>query len=554
MAFAAAAMMGMELMEVIGGGAAVAEAAADVAAAAEGLTMLAMEEATPLMETAVGRTATGEAVREFAAYSSAARAGSIARAMGASGLIAAGVSGAAAARSVEKAAKSLLGLGKRKRDGTGGTASLLPAHPTRPALPVMPRKKTKNSKKRVKRTISKRTQKKSLKRKDSKKSKSRKKGPSRTRVAAYQTHGLIQRDHVSYFGFQNHGGRDELFRSVADGILRTLFRKFRIQIRNPDEQPSITQSNYAVDKFKLVFRRRRFDTGNDPSDTNERTVDIRSGTLKYGELVQSLALDLRSEANDGRYPVEMKAFNTGTAQASTEIMRDLKFGDAIISLAVNTVIKLRNITPNDGNGTDRFALDTNPLEGVLYKFTGDAPVPHDSLYESLPTVLDAFMDGDTLRGIAFGPQRNATGEGHGGAPDAAEGIMGEDKLLSHPPKNGRSIWSNCRSSSKVALAPGAAVVHKMKFSYTGKLTKFLQMFSNESHSPLAIGTCHWLGLEQKFRQKLKAASGQHTQSEHDHVVVEYDIDRTSSAGCSFAAAAKSPRRVITDVINSAPIT
>lgn len=554
MAFVAAAAMGMELMEVIGGGAAVAEAAADVAAAAEAI---AMEEAIPLMETAVGRTVSGTATRSFAAYSSAARAGSIARALGASGLISTAVTGAVAARSFKKAEEKvskLLGLGKRKRDGTSGTASLLPAHPTRPALPVMPRKKAKNSKKRAKTRISKRTQKKSAKRKDSKKTKPKKKGPSRTRVNVYQTHGLIQRDHVSYFGFQNHGGRKELFMAVADGVLRTLFRKFRIQIRNPDEPVFPTAGTNGVDLIRIQCRKKRFDTGEDPASVTEITIDLTPSVFTtYQGIVESFANDLRSAANSGQYPRAMFAYNSsGVNNANGEVMRDLMFGDAIVSVAVNTAIKLRNITPNDGNGTDRFALDTNPLEGVLYKFTGDAPVPVDSFYESNPTLVARFMDGDVKRGLQFGPQRASAGD-HTGDPDAASGIMGDDKVLSHPPKNGRTIWTNCRSSTRVAMAPGASVVHKMKYTYTGKLTKFMQSFSNEQDRP-GNGVCHWLGLEQKFRQKLKAASGQHTASEHDHVVVEYDIDRTVSAGCSFAAAAKGPRAVLTDVLNSAPTT
>lgn len=548
MAFAAAGMLGMELMEVLGGAAAVTEAVADVAAAAE---VVAMEEGIPLMQTAVGRTVTGEAVQAFGAFSSAARAGSIARAVGASGLVAAGVQGAVAARSFDKAVNKmsdLFKLGKRKRGGTGGSTSLLPARPTRPALPGMPGKKVRKAKP-AKRRVVKRKQTKASKRVASKKTKPKKKGPSRTKLTAYENHGLIQRDHVSYFGFQNTGGRDELLRGACESVLKALLRKFRIQIRSPDETLQIAASVPAVDKVLINFRRRIFTDGTDGGEVDS-VFDLNAAT--YNTLVDSLETAFRARSAAGYFPFRMRAYNHVSTADSNEVMRDFKFGDAKLSLAVTRAIKLRNITPNDGNGTDRFALDTNPLQGVMYKFASDTPVVREGLYEGTGIAQWAkFHDKDALRGIAWGPQRADAGD-HNGAPDAASDIMGANKVLSSPPKNGKMIWANCVSSTRFELGAGVGVVHKQKYTYSGTLANFLFKYYGDQYKPPKIGVCHWFGLEQKYKQKTKAASGQHASVEHDHVVIEYDVDTVMSGGAAFVAAAKAPRTVLTDIINSAP--
>lgn len=552
MAFAAAGMLGMELMEVLGGAAAVTEAVADVAAAAE---IVAMEEAIPLMETAVGRTVTGEAVQSFAAYSGAARAGSIARAVGASGLVAAGVQGAMAARSFSKAQKKmtdLLGLGKRKRDGTGGTSSLSPAHPTRPALPLMPKRIQKAAKRAGKKT-KKAKQKKSSKRKDSKRTKPRKKGPSRSRLVSYETHGLIQRDGVSYFGFQSTGGRDELMRGAAEALVKTLLRKFRIQIRSPDETLQITQAVPAVDKFKIFYRRRLFETGTNGGGT-DALFDLNAVT--YALLCDNVAASLRTQAEAGYFPYRMEAYNNGGSHTTNEVMRDMKFGEAKLSLAVRTRIKLRNITPNDGAGTDRFALDTNPLQGQLYKFSGDVPVVREGLYESDPVSFAKFHDRTAVRGVQFGPQRHDAA-GHNGPPDTAAAIMGDNKVLSVPPRNGKMIWTNCVSSTPIGVSPGASVEHVMKYAYNGTLANFLRKFHEDQYTPPKLGVCHWVGLEQKFKQKdgAKGANtgGAYNSTNHDHVVIEYDVDQVASGGLAFAAAAKAPRTVRSLSYSSAPL-
>ena len=546
MAFVAAGALAMEAMELIGGGVAAVEAAADTAAAVE---MVAMEEAVPLMEAAEGMTTTGRAARVAEAYAEGMRPAKIARMLGASTVTAAGIAGGMSARGIDRSLRKVRSyLERRKRPAPAGKLPLFHAHATRQAMARKIQRKTK----RAKKAVVKRKQTKASKRKNSKKT-VKKKGLSKSRLAVYETHGCFKRNDVSYFGFQNTGGSTELMRAAAETVLKTMFRKFRIQVSNPDETLNLASAVPAVSQIKIFFRRRDYHDGIDDAAIFSQDFNLATPTFKA--LVESVASTFQTRAESGYFPHEVRAFNSTGVTDGNEVMRDIRFGEFKLALSVTRKIKMRNITPNDGHGTDRFALDTNPLQGVMYKFAGDVPRVREILYESssaLRSELDSFHDSKLHRGIGLGPQRtapNQAGHDHQGVPHDPAVIMGGGKILSSPPKSGKTIWSNCVSSTRIAMAPGLAVMHRMKYTYNGTLLNFLRKYSGVQYKLPTIGTCHWFGLEQKFKQNLRAASGA-TTGYHDDVTVEYDIDTVVSGGGSMATASRPPRTVHTDVYNS----
>jgi hypothetical protein len=496
-------------------------------------TGVATEEIVPLMQAAEGRTVGGAAVRAFNSYATGSRA--ITRAMTA-GLGLVGGIGASGALS----AVSNRGLGKRKRVDPPAVPPLLPAHPARPSMPG--RKTPSKRSKAVTKGKRKPSKGKAKKRKSTKKAvKKKRNGPSKSLLAAYETHGIIQRDGVSYFGFQNTGGRDELFRSAMESVLKSLLRKFRIQIRSPDETLNIAQSVPSVDKFSIYSRKRNYSSGADDGLVGD-DFDLNAAT--YTTLVADMVTKIKARVEAGHFPYFLRYYNNASIADSSEVGRDSKFGDCKLSLGVSMKIKLRNITPNDGNGTDRFALDTNPLQGYVYKFAGDTPVVREGLYSSSVSEYAKFHDRECTSCIAFGPQRNANAD-HDGTSVTAAAIMGANKILSVPPRNGKKIWTNCVSSSAVSFGPGQTVEHRMKFGFNGTLINFLMKYYEGTYAAPKLGVCHWLGLEQKFKQKTKAAEGLQGTSDHEHVLIEYDMDVRHSGGASFAAAAQAPRTVIT---------
>ena len=554
----------MELGEAAIAAVEMADLAEAAVAMEEGLPLLAAPaRATTVSESlvAAGRAAAMRGrVAARAARMAAGGLGGEAASLAARGVLQATAAGAA----VGAVQKGLSAFGfKSKKRGRDGDPPLLPA-PTRkptpgvPGQPPMPpRKPGKRPGRVAKRTTKRRIaksgptgkRKRTTNKKKVKKVK-KKSGVKKNVSVKYETHGLFQRDHVSYFGFQSTGGLDQLFEIACEGVMRSLLRKFRIQVRSPDDNLPIGASVPSVKQFIIKSRKRDYSDGTDDGEVSD-TIDL--GAATYKTVVASLATAMRTRAEAGYFPVKMLAYNnTGTASAN-EVLRDLKFGQTKLSLATVMHIKLRNITPNDGDGTDRFALDTNPLQGRMYKFAGDVPRVRESVYEPHAATLAKFHDRQATNGVQLGPQRSGALTHHSGAPDAAADVMGANLILSSPPANGKNIWSNCVSSTAIALAPGVSTVHKMKFSFNGTLVKFMQKYHVNNFTLPAIGTCHWMGLEQTYKQKKKAASGSETSDGHDHVCVEYDLDTRMSAGASFASAERSPREVVSTVYSSAPV-
>lgn len=561
----------MAFLPLLEGGIALAEMAMGAAEAAElAEAAVAMEEGLPLLATGARATTVSEML-VGAGRAAATRGRLAARAAGrlapegyarltAKGVLQATAVGAA----VGAAQKGLEAFGykskKRRREPDNSLSPAQRRKPSPPERPGMPPKKPgkrpgRASKKASKKTtkVRMKTKAKSSKKTAKKDKKIKKKSAVKKNVSVkYETHGLIQRDDVSYFGFQSTGGLDELFEISCESVLRALLRRFKIQIRSPDENLNVGASVPTVDRFRIYSRRRDYSDGTDDGEVYDDL--IMSGTA-YKTVVANFASAMRTRAESGYFPYYMIAYNSnGTASGANEVMRDTKFGQAKVTLGVSMKVKLRNITPNDGDGTDRFALDTNPLQGRLYKFAGDVPRVREAVYETDPASFDAFHDRQCTSGIVFGPQRNASGD-HTGAPDAAANIMGAGKIMSSPPANGKIIWSNCVSTSAVEFGAGAKKTHMLKFTFNGTFVKFLQKYYTNQFTLPNIGTCHLLGLEQVYKQKKKAASGQHTSDGHDHVVIEYDVDAKLSGGCAFAAAERAPNEVVTVAAhNSAPVT
>jgi len=553
----------MELGEAAIAAVEMADLAEAAVAMEEGLPLLAAPaRATTMSESlvAAGRAAaTRGRVAARAARMAAGGLGGEAASLAARGVLQATAAGAA----VGAVQKGLSAFGfKSKKRGRDGDPPLLPAPKRKPTPgvpgqpPMPPRKPGKRPGRVAKRTTKRRIaksgptgkRKRTTNKKKVKKVK-KKSGVKKNVSVRYETHGLIQRDNVSYFGFQSTGGLDEMFEIACEGVMRALLRKFKIQVRSPDETLSIGQSVPSVDKFIITSKRRDYADGSDDGDVSD-TVDLNAAT--YKTVVAGFASAMRTRAEQGYFPRFMTAYNSSGTAGSNEVMRDAKFGQTKVTLGAAVMIKMRNITPNDGDGTDRFALDTNPLQGRLYKFAGDVPRVREGVYDVQPATWSKFHDRQALTGVCFGPQR-ASGGDHSGIPDAAADIMGEDKIMSSPVANGKTVWSNCVSSSAIELAPGASKMHKLKFTFNGTFVKFLQKYNTNQFTLPNVGTCHWLGLEQMYKQKKKAASGLHAADGHDHVVVEYDLDTRLSAGASFAAAERAPREVHTNnAYNSAP--
>lgn len=416
---------------------------------------------------------------------------------------------------------------KRKRKPDGVISRRAPTRPPGTERPGKMAKKVKTGKsKRSSRVKTAKRTAKPLKRpKSAKKMKSKKKKSSSYAVTIKQeVHGKFRRKNVSYFGFQATAGLNELFKIAADAIIRAHLRIFHVTVRRTDEVVPVVSAVPAIQTLRLDYRRTKYDDGTDGGYSSGSGMNFSSGT--YESHVQAFADELEAKVRGGYYPYALVAFNSSGA----EVYKKRQVGDAKLMLSVKRTIKLRNVTKNDDNGDTMTSLDTNPIQGRLYKFRHDTPRVNPVIYESDQANFAKFHDRYCTAGVIFGPQR-AAADDHDGVPVTPSFCL-EDRVLSSPPPGGR-VWDNMSSSKKVGLAPGQAAAHKMQFKYSGTVRQFLDKFAASAYQPPSIGYCHMFGFEQKFKTDA-----------NDEINVEYDCDDVLKGGVQLKREDLTPPTVI----------
>lgn len=370
-----------------------------------------------------------------------------------------------------------------------------------------------------------------VKRKSSKK-KPKKKSASYTATMKQEVHGVMKRKGVSYFGFQASGGMQELFRIASDAILRAILKKAGIQVRRTDV-PVITISSVPqMKKFRVYYQRTRYDTGGHEA-ASAGTIRTFDGTNSFDHFVDLLKTELEDKVRLGYYPYYYETLNS----SGNVVQFSYKLGDCKLNLSVKRHIKLRNITKSDANSAATDTLDTNPIQGRLYKFRHDVPRVNATLYNTDQEAWAKFHDRECTAGVIFGPQRNTTADHDGTISTETTSnwfaLMKTDSVLSSPPPGGR-VWDNLSSTKKIGLAPAQAAVHKMAFKFSGTLRQFLAKFAVSEYQAPSIGYCHMFGFEQKFKTDA-----------NDIINVEYDCDDTLKAGATFVREDSTPPTVRT---------
>lgn len=424
--------------------------------------------------------------------------------------------------------------------------ALSPAHKSRTRTPRsgMPRRPTKPGPRRAKKAKKVPVTKRRTSTKKKAKSKRKTKTLTKNVVHKQQPHGQGTRDDVLYMGFQHHGGRDELMEVVVDSVFRKyLQQKFAISIDNPDVSINVAASTPMMSKLRLAYSDLNYDTGAPGSITAGTMLDLT--TVKYQQMVGLAVTEIKTQAAAGKFPEGISFYNN----ADQIVYFDRRVGDCMVDVTCGGKIKIRNITPNDSAATDgatagdRFALDTNPLQGKLYTFNGDIPIVKNTLREpqsdsaagtqaQIRAAFAKFMDTTRAMGICGTTLDSST-----------DPPLKTKQILSTPPV-GSKIWSNCKSTKSVVLAPGSAAGHSIRFGYKGSLNRFLRnVVGNGVNDYTKIGNCTWIGLEQMYSSRGGIGGG------HDKIRIEYDCHYTLRCGTRLKPAERSPATVDEGTIN-----
>lgn len=405
-------------------------------------------------------------------------------------------------------------------------SSLSPAQKKRrtqaePLMPRRPSKKAPKARRATKRRVAKRGP--TGKRKVTRKVTKRKTSTIRKNVKhKVQPHGAGERNDVMYMGFQHHGGRDNLIQVVVDSMLRKYLDKVKINIDNPDVVLPVAASVPSASRMQLIYQATDYTTGVLAGGILGTNVDLTLVT--YKALVDLVMTEIRSQYNtDRRVPVQMNVYNS----SNDIVYKDRRLSDAIVNPVVTMKLNMRNITPNDTQGdNDRFALDTNPIQGKMYTFNGDIPMVKNTLLADAvhSTAYAKFMDAFQEKGICGQSLANT------------DVIFQANNVMNTPPA-GSSIWTNCRKTLNVALAPGGAAGHVMRFSYKGTFKKLLKQIYGGIYEYQRIGGCTWFGFEQKYSSKGGAGAP------HDLIRIEYDVHTSMTCGTRLAPPERSPATV-----------
>jgi hypothetical protein len=385
----------------------------------------------------------------------------------------------------------------------------------------------------------------------------------------YETHGIISRHDVSYFGFAANGGRDEFLHAACDGILRAWAGKFHIAIPTPDNDwyngPSGSPQPMS---YQVSYRKKRYHAGAVAPSSVEGTRRDLTGIVHH-VMVDNMAKEFAQQAALGNMPYYVKIFTTTVAaNGSDRLYTDPKFGDMLINVTSNVKIKLRNVTNNDGSNEVSIvnSATRNPLEGYAYQFRGEIPVVKEALFNTDENFYARFHHRDNKRGVCLGPQAVPWADTHANVDDPDgrndddgfdpnhantvgtqnQGPILKGKFLSSPPLASK-VFTNCAKQHSIVMPIAREFKHVLKAAYAGTLCGLMERYNDEKYRMSSIGNCFWLSLRQKFRNNNTVrANGMDTTAsneDHDDVTVEYDVSTVLRAGARFARPETTPAEV-----------
>jgi hypothetical protein len=416
------------------------------------------------------------------------------------------------------------------------------------------RKRASMRKKPLKKRAKKRTVKKTVKRKYMRSTASTK----------YNTYGLVSRHDVSYFGFAANGGRDEFLHAAADAVLRAWAGKFHIPVITPNANWAYGSTAANVPQsYKIYYRTHTYGSPGEAYTFTQGTGRNLKGS-NHEDMVNALAIELRENAKLGRMPYFASLYAGLNATGAIQL-EEQKIGDMMINIVSTMSVKLRNVTHPDGGDGDLTSVAKNPLVGYAYQFKGEVPLPKESLITNKP-ILQRFYHRDNDRGVCFGPQAKPSdttdtygrddGDGQNSPNHEDPGSAAENKSpfiandYMHDPPPGSAIFNNLKKSTKVVMPVGTEFKHTFKAAYRGTLAQFMLKYYDQFR-PSHIGTCFWLGLKQKFRNKSSVThAGVADTSGHDDVSVEYDVETIIRSGARMARADKTPTEVKVLALNN----
>lgn len=294
------------------------------------------------------------------------------------------------------------------------------------------------------------------------------KGSTLYRKVAYQELGASSGyagGHSIWVGGSSVGPQDDNFRVVADAFICHYLKRVN------DHRSSRTQEPPYEDQ--AIWKQMQITFGRVGSN-------VQSGYVKtllnddINAMVTVLTAELKDRwVNHSEVPFKVvilcKELGAGSGTYFRNIFRDDFAEKAVFTFSSKLNFKVNNTTmagtAGDGSGNVN-AVDANPVDGRIYTFQNRVPIFNPSYLENLAPTVKSNLEQISLintgvlhdYGVGFGVLNVTT------VPDS----------LHAPPLRPAVVFNNCKTSTKVAFAPGGYKMFSMSYAHEGTMNSLFK--------------------------------------------------------------------------------
>jgi len=277
--------------------------------------------------------------------------------------------------------------------------------------------------------------------------------------------------HSMWVGGSSLGSQDDNFKVVADAFICHYLKRVRDHRSSRSQSPSTNQHETIWQKMLITFGR----VGTDIDTGHTYTLD----NADIASMATQLGNELKSQWVDhSRVPfkviIQEKDLNGSNAYYRS-ILRDDFCQKAVFTFSSRANFKINNTTMagTDGAGASNVnAVDANPIDGRIYTFRNRVPIISPSFMENL-----SASEKLQLRGIS---EISATNYG---VQFGLLNVPNVPDALHAPPLRPAVVFNNCKTSTKVAFAPGGYKMFNMSYSHEGTMNMLFKHIMKQQFYP-----------------------------------------------------------------------
>lgn len=297
------------------------------------------------------------------------------------------------------------------------------------------------------------------------------KGTTLYRKVAHQSLGSTTGyagGHSMWVGGSSLGKQDDNFKVVADAFICHYLKRVKDHRSSRTQEPDATAQERIWKQAVITFGRvgSNIQSGysylllNDDINAmvTALSAQLKDRWINHSEVPFKIVIESEM-AVPGHVPVYDKV-----------ILRDDFCEKAIFTFSSKANFKINNTTMSGtagGTGSDNVnAVDANPIDGRIYTFQNRVPIFNPSYLENLAPTVKSNLEKISLLnpgvlhdyGVGF-LVLNATT-----VPDS----------LHAPPLRPAVVFNNCKTSTKVAFAPGGYKMFSMSYGHSGTMNSLFK--------------------------------------------------------------------------------